>query len=753
MRVARTSAVPFLIAAACAGRGDFRLRGGFDDVRSREDAEAALSGGAAAPEYVSEKHKLLFALQRQARTRSGASEAAPPWRSIGPFVTHGTFVSAAGRLRAIVPHPTDSRILYIGTAGGGVWKTTDADPAGTSAWTWRPLTDDLPAATVSGNIAVGGLAMDAADPETLYLTLGDPFQAHGPIQFFVTHDGGATWSERKAPAVAAVFSSISPAARTVLVGGDSALWRSADGGDTFALVAGGVTWSIARFADGTLVCSVGSDSSTLDTKILFSIDGGETWLPARMPSMALGRTTIAASGANGWALASDTSDLLPGLLHTTDSGRNWSWVPGRSLGPGQGWYNQAIAIDPEDPSRLVVGAQGAFMTTDGSASWKPFASTHPDLHVAVWWTAAGNRLLLGHDGGLTVVSSVWDDLSRTSDNSQNAGVATQLAYTVSASGDRVATGLQDNGCLVGNATSATFDTIWIGDGYGVLVHPLHPERALCGVNGVIFRVGDGAGISSVPASDLPFLVPLFPDLADPGGNGVYTLSRSGIHYSADFGQSWTPLGTAGWSAGFVPIAFAQHGNMLLTADGATVFLSRDGAVTWKRLARPGPRAAICSAWIAGTTLYVASPQRDTSVHHLWKSTDLGTSWRPADAGLPPLPILKVQSDPAADWVLWAATDVGVYRSGDAGASWSRFGTGLPWVMVRDLSIAPDDSVLRAATYGRGIWEVAISRPTEPPPPASPEPGSGGCSSAPVGELGTLAVAAWAWLQRRRQHSR
>ncbi|HET7784337.1 MAG TPA: hypothetical protein VFL36_00050, partial [Myxococcales bacterium] len=96
MRSARTIAVPILIAASCAWRGDSR-RGSFDDVRSREEAEAALSGGPAAPDYSTEKRKLLYALQRQTRTRSAANVAPPAWRSIGPFVTQRSFVSAAGR--------------------------------------------------------------------------------------------------------------------------------------------------------------------------------------------------------------------------------------------------------------------------------------------------------------------------------------------------------------------------------------------------------------------------------------------------------------------------------------------------------------------------------------------------------------------------------------------------------------------------------------------------------------------------------
>jgi len=55
--------------------------------------------------------------------------------------------------------------------------------------------------------------------------------------------------------------------------------------------------------------------------------------------------------------------------------------------------------------------------------------------------------------------------------------------------------------------------------------------------------------------------------------------------------------------------------------------------------------------------------------------------------------------------VFAATFVGVYRSTNGGASWSRFGAGLPFVEVRDLYMPPDGSFLRIASYGRGNWEI------------------------------------------------
>jgi hypothetical protein len=76
---------------------------------------------------------------------------------------------------------------------------------------------------------------------------------------------------------------------------------------------------------------------------------------------------------------------------------------------------------------------------------------------------------------------------------------------------------------------------------------------------------------------------------------------------------------------------------------------------------------------------------------------LGNTWLTADAGLPALPISGVRTDPFAAWVVWAGTELGVYRSGDAGASWSRFGSGFPWVQATKLYM-PDDSLVRGSTF-------------------------------------------------------
>src|SRR5439155_14407993 len=128
--------------------------------------------------------------QAHSRGTLTANAAAAGWVNLGPFAgasspSNDGVWADAGRLTAIVTHPTNNQIVYIAT-DGGVFKSTNADPASSSDWTWTSITDNLPASSAAGNVSVGDLAMSPSDPNTLYLGLGDPLWAQS-VGFFVTH--------------------------------------------------------------------------------------------------------------------------------------------------------------------------------------------------------------------------------------------------------------------------------------------------------------------------------------------------------------------------------------------------------------------------------------------------------------------------------------------------------------------------------------------------------------------------------------
>jgi photosystem II stability/assembly factor-like uncharacterized protein len=92
-----------------------------------------------------------------------------------------------------------------------------------------------------------------------------------------------------------------------------------------------------------------------------------------------------------------------------------------------------------------------------------------------------------------------------------------------------------------------------------------------------------------------------------------------------------------------------------------------------------------------------------------KSIDAGQTWQAADGGLPRLPIRKIATDPndPTGNTAYVANVIGVYRATDGGASWTLFGNGLPQADYSDLYIPADGGFLRAASYGRGVWEISL----------------------------------------------
>ncbi|MDX1431795.1 MAG: LEPR-XLL domain-containing protein, partial [Gammaproteobacteria bacterium] len=187
----------------------------------------------------------------------------PEWSNQGPGPISGGQVTGiaaqpvTGAIQAVAPHPTDANTIYIGTVGGGVWKTTDGGAS------WQALTDQLP------SLSISSLAIDPADASgnTLYAGTGQAsssLMGGEPIGLLKTTDGGATWTvirksffqDRTVHAIAPTPSGVLLVATqatqfgamaTQLGGG---LLRSTNGGQTFFKISGNADDTLNNDGDG-----------------------------------------------------------------------------------------------------------------------------------------------------------------------------------------------------------------------------------------------------------------------------------------------------------------------------------------------------------------------------------------------------------------------------------------------------------------------------------------------------------------------
>lgn len=704
-------------------------------------------------------------------TNAGPTNAAKTWINLGPrkadFTKNGTInlqKTDSGRPVSIVVHPTNANILYLATAGGGVWKTTNANSAAQP--TWKPITESL------GSLSCGALGMDPSQPSTLYLGLGDSFDGTG-IGLTKSTNGGTTWGPIVYLGNSTKISDIHVAPdhpNIVLVATDRGLFRSTNGGGAFApvslqpLASVPYCWSIAWAGGANYALSLETDSFTPtdNGQVWFSSDDGATWKKAAgfNKGTGIGRVTIASSPLNRSVMFAEAAipnnynpTDLADFFRSNDGGRTWKAMQATGAGVnytiqnqeskapktvlnGQGWYNQLVI--PSNLNQNTVYFGGALLLARATNALQPapvykqmtnwvaqFALpyVHADFHAAAY-DAEGN-LYVGSDGG--IFRSNDDGVTWT--DKFNVGIVSHQGYSIGSSEAApsvVLGGLQDNGTRLRDGNTSTFNQQLGGDGFGSHVHAtnaskmlgsLYYDRIYKSTNGgsIFLPAADGIAESNNPNA-APFVTHLVPLLGSAQEDTVFTHANARVYKSTNYAGSWTPLGTSGFTADTslrnIGVAKGNAKFLGAVADGGRVYLSNNGGASWKLASAP-PNNALSMSSVAFNpdnpqTVYAASVAPVQNAAHLWKSTNSGGNWTIIDdgPGFPTgVPVNTIAVDPNTAATLYAGTHLGVYRSLDSGAHWSRYGAGLPLVNVTDFYISPNSKRLRVSTYGRGFWEL------------------------------------------------
>ena len=681
----------------------------------------------------------------------GGAACAVEWIELGPAPI--TSAGYTGRVSAIACSPTDPDRYFVAGADGGVWRSTDGGS------TWTPLTDDMP------TTAIGALAIDPVNENVIYAGTGEANYANHSrygLGLYKSTDGGDTWQVLAADVFsgrcfskiainnqnpqriyasitrAGGFPELAAAKGHPGAAGALGVFRSDDGGVTWTHLTNGLpTLSATDLAidianPSVLYAGIGRIFGSFDNGVYKTTDGGDSWtkLAGGLPEDDFGRVSVATApsdSARVYALITNQSDSSGGGAsmrsgyRSDDAGATWTALSLGNMQSSYGWYLSVIGVHPSDPDLVLMGGVTFHRSTNSGGQWSTVTPPHVDMH-AVAWDAAG-RMVAGDDGGVHRSSdngSTWESL--------NDGLGLIQCYAGLSirhpGGQNVyIVGLQDNGTVRRNTAGAWVDLIG-GDGGWTQVNPQDELRVYGEYQGAgnLYRSTDGGTSfsysgSGIATGDRHCFMPPYVINPDSPQRMLYATQR--IYRSTNYGAAWSVVTddlTGGGDAAIRAMAMAptdpstiyiasNDGRVMVTTDGLQNFdLILDNVPGWPRITRElfvhptDPR-----------TVYLATSFfNETQIR---RTTDGGQTWQALDANFPDIPVNVVAVDVRGSVpVIYVGADAGLYRSINHGASWHRYGTGLPNAPVIDLRLQLDRGELIASTQGRGIWIIDVGLP-------------------------------------------
>ena len=434
-----------------------------------------------------------------------------------------------------------------------------------------------------------------------------------------------------------------------------------------------------------------------------------------------------------------------GLFRSTDAGTTWTQRTATGMpGNTQGGYSFHIGVDPASPGDgnkdiIYVGCVGQARSTNSGTSFTGLSGLHADTHAWAFVrqpSPTPTTVYCGNDGGLF----------RSTDNgatwvARNAGtLQTALFYNLAARPDNGGTvllgALQDNGIqTTAGAASPGWNSPQGGDGWDIAFDGGTASRAY-GTSGFwspapctrVWRSdNDGA---SWPTEVTPWGTTtdqgcyLASITCDPSAAGrVYVSGNQNLWQSQDGGGTWRNIGAFPGN----PSVARTNGNNVVVTRGQRVFVSTNAlagtvgpptGVTFTDITRNLPSRSVLRAAfdpVDPTVIYAVLGGFDgagpAQRGHVFRTTVAGTAWENISPALN-VPFGGLALDGSdTPTTIYVGTDMGVLRSVDDGASWTVLDDlHMPRAAVTDLVLS-QGGVLRAATYGRGVFE--FRRPKGP----------------------------------------
>lgn len=652
-----------------------------------------------------EWNNFLIGVSRMDQSRAAAAN----WTELGPWSWNRTtsWNPGVGRLSAVAILPSNEQVIYAGSPGGGLWRTT------TGGTTWQPLTDYN-----STWMSIFALTIDPNVPSTLYIGTNGA----GVLKSL---DGGNNISPAgSGPGGNVRKILIHPSnSNIVFAACTNGIWRSVNAGASWTQVHSGSKEDIEFKPDNlNIMYASGND-------VIRSTDNGLTWttIGAAQGITNSGRTLVAVSPANpDYVYAVQASGSLFGRMYkSTDAGQTFTTtVTGSPAGgtnyfgyepdgtgtTGQATYDMALDVSPVNAEEVYIAGIIVFKSANGGISFTALTDwslpngigyNHADVHGLFW---VNSTLYSISDGGLYKSINAGDDWI---DLTAGMGIRQFYRMANSQTNPTVITGgAQDNGSSVRQATTGNWAD-WLGaDGMEGLVSPTN-HLLIWGTsqNGSIYRSTNGGNTySGLPKpSNGQWVTPL---ANHPTNETIVYGGWTGVYKSTNSGSSWTNISAGIITTTLADLAVAPSDpNYIYASNGSTLYVTTDDGANWTIRSAPSTITDIAVDPTDPAKIWITC---SSSSNRLFVSTNAGATFTNISAGLPAIAARTVVVDDNTPRGIYVGMNVGVYYKTEADANWTNYTANLPLVAINELEIQKASGKLRVATYGRGIWESPVA---------------------------------------------
>ncbi len=660
------------------------------------------------------------------------------WKIIGPTnkpsQTSGLPQPGIGRISCLAFHPTNNSIIYVGSATGGIWKTTD----GGTSWASLPLTGVL-------SIGISDIAISPSNPNIIYASTGDA-ESSGflgvnfsySIGILKSTDAGQTWnttssSYQISQNVLINRLLISPTnANLVYVGSNKGFSKSSDGGASWLSITGDVCRDLEfKTDDPTNIYGTFISPNNVYSIRKYTESAGN--LAIQLEINGAGRVNLATCKSQPkvlYALAcSEWPDYNFHSVWKTTDGTNWLKVSDKSTSPNyltyyadgsgtaaQGLYDLSIAVNPNSSDEVYIGGVNIWKSINGGKAFSPIAEWTggfglPWVHADIHWLAfnSSNVLFACTDGGInksTNLGKNWTDISN--------GLQITQFYSLSSSEQNpniITAGAQDNGTHKYDGTN--WKNIMGGDGMETIIDKTNSNIIYASLYyGQINKSIDGGNsftniISSNRTQEEGAWVT--PYIIHPTNSNILYVAMQNVWKTTNAGSTWVKISnfteTTPIKINAMAIS-ATDPNFIYISKYNQIYKTSSGGGTWTS-------AGQTQDYITSIMVHPSSPSKFWVTLSGYSATDKilfynGTKWDNLSAGLPNVPVNCIEYQKNSLDRLYIGTDVGVFTRDNSSSQWDSYNQGMPNVIVNDLKIINSTSKMLAATYGRGIWETKIN---------------------------------------------